>query len=108
MMPRFLQYFTHGLIVVAGIVVEQNQPLYIAVASNLRSLQPCTVAVSFACRIFLGGVLCIVNQHVGILSVFPQDFVEPDMPVLKITGMSDHFAFRFDSVSGSALEVMKR
>src|SRR5271157_3914372 len=38
----------------------------------------------------------------------PQDFVEPDMSVLKITGMSNHFAFRFDSESGSALEVMER
>src|SRR5271157_5457424 len=107
MMPRFVQYLTHDLIIVVGIVVEQNQPIYIALASNSRSFQPCTVAVSFPRGIFLWGVLSIVNQHVGILSVFPQDFVEPDMSVLKITGMSNHFAFRFDSVSGSALEEGK-
>src|SRR5208337_5129206 len=103
----FVQYLVHCLIVVAGVVVEQNQTLYIALASDARGLQPGTVAPTLLGKIFVGRVLRIVNQHISILRELSQGLVELIMSVLKIAGMGNHGVFRFDSVSGSALGVIQ-
>jgi len=92
-MTCFVQYRVHRVIVMAGVVVKQNQTLYIALTSNLRGMQPGAVAPTLLGNIFVRRILRVVDQHVSILGELPQSFVEPGISVLKVAGMRNHGIF---------------
>src|SRR5579863_1133529 len=101
-------YLVHGGIIMAWIVVKQDNPLDIAVTGNVYGLHPSAMSPTNAVRILLWSVLRIVDQDVGILRVFTQNFVQLRFTMFDIARMSYHRVADLDSETRCALGMVQR
>ena len=97
----------HGGVVVVGVVVEEDELLYVGAAGELRRLQPCAVTPTDVGGIGLGRVLRVVDEDVCVVGCVEQCGVGWGVAVFVVGCVHHDRTVAADAVAGCAAGVME-
>src|SRR5208337_1905944 len=93
---------------VVGIVVEEDEFLRAALHYHVDGFAPVTVSPAAAVGfVFLGKILCIVDEHVRAFSQFADSFVEVGIAGLVVGGVDEDSVFGFEAEAHASLRMVE-
>jgi len=91
-----------------GVVVEEDELFYATFHHDVYGFAPVAVSPAlFASGIFVGEILCVIDEHVSAFSKLADVLIENGMAGFIVCGVDQDFAFGFHAEAETSLRMVE-